>query len=92
VRVRVSLPPGSARTITVSYRLSGAAVPTEKGLRYQLVADPQPIVRPAALRVVVIPPPGFDATARPGWSDAHGALAAARRLTSSTTVHLDLGR
>jgi len=92
VRVLVSLPPGSARTITVSYRLSRAAVPTENGLRYQLVADPQPIVRPATLRVVVIPPPGFDATARPGWSDAHGGFAAARPLTSSATLHLDLER
>jgi Protein of unknown function (DUF4012) len=90
VKVRVLLPPGSARTVMVSYRLSGAAVPSGNGLRYRLVADTQPIVHPATLRVVVIPPAGFKTTDRPGWSAAGGALVAARPLTSGTTLELDL--
>jgi hypothetical protein len=92
VRTRVWLPPRSAHTVTVSYRLPGAAVPTGDGLRYQLVADTQPIVHPARLRVVVVPPPGFDATARAPWSTSSGALVAAEPLTSAATLTLDLTR
>ncbi len=92
VWVRLWLPPGSARTVTVSYRLSRAAAPTGNGLRYQLVADTQPIVHPATLRVVVVPPPGFAAAARPGWSAAGGALVTAGSLAGAATLDLDLQR
>jgi Protein of unknown function (DUF4012) len=92
VRTRVWLPPRSAHTVTVSYRLSKAAVPTSDGLRYQLVADTQPIVHPATLRVVVVPPSGFHAQAGPGWSAADGTLVASRQFTSGTTLNLDLER
>src|SRR6266542_2200113 len=92
VWVRLWLPPGSARTVTVSYRLSRAAAPTGNGLRYQLVADTQPIVHPATLRVVVVPPPGFAAAARPGWSAAGGALVTAGSLAGAATLNLDLQR
>jgi Protein of unknown function (DUF4012) len=92
VRTRVWLPPRSAHTITVSYQLSRAAVPTGEGLRYQLVADTQPIVHPAMLRVVVVPPSGFHADAGPGWSAADRTLVATRQLTSVVTLRLDLQR
>lgn len=92
VRTRVWLPPRSAHTVTVSYLLSKAAVPTSDGLRYQLVADTQPIVHPATLRVVVVPPPGFHTDAGPGWSAADRTLVATRQLTSGATLNLDLER
>jgi Protein of unknown function (DUF4012) len=92
VRTRLWLPPRSTHTVTVSYRLARAAVRSGEGLRYQLVVDPQPIVHPATLRVVVVPPSGFDAGAHPGWSGADGGLAADRKLTSGATLDLDLHR
>jgi Protein of unknown function (DUF4012) len=90
VRARLWLPPRSTHTVTVSYRLARAAVRTGDGLRYQLVVDPQPIVNPATLRVVVVPPSGLDARAHPGWSEAHGGLVATRRFISGATFNLDL--
>jgi Protein of unknown function (DUF4012) len=92
VRAGVWLPPRSAHTVTVSYLLPRAAVPTSDGLRYQLVADPQPIVHPATLRVVVVPPSGFHADAGPGWSAVDRTLVATRRLTGGVTLNLDLQR
>jgi Protein of unknown function (DUF4012) len=92
VRTSLWLPPRSAHTVTVSYRLAKAAAPAGKGLRYQLVADPQPIVHPASLRVVVVPPSGFGAAAGSGWSQSDGALATSRQLTSGATLDLDLHR
>jgi hypothetical protein len=92
VRSRLWLPPRSTHTVTVSYRLPNAAVRGDQGLRYQLVVDPQPIVHPATLRVLVIPPSGYDAGAHPGWSATDGALTATSTLTSTTTLDLDLRR
>jgi Protein of unknown function (DUF4012) len=92
VQVQVWLPPGTARTVTVSYRLPRAAVPIGNGLHYQLVADPQPIVHHAALRVVVLPPPGFKVTTQPGWSAAGRALVATQSLAGVVTLDLDLSR
>jgi len=92
VRSHLRLEPGSTHTVTVSYRLAKAAVPGDDGLRYQLVVDPQPIVHPATLRVVVVPPPGYDAGAHPGWSATDGALVATSELTSAATLNLDLRR
>jgi Protein of unknown function (DUF4012) len=92
VRTRLWLPPRSSHTVTVSYRLAKAAVPTREGLRYQLVADTQPIAHPATLRVVVVPPAGFHASSRAGWSAAGGALVESRSLTSGVTWNLDLER
>jgi hypothetical protein len=90
VRTSLWLPPRSAHTVTVSYRLPKAAIPTGGGLRYQLVADTQPIVHPATLRVVVVPPAGFHAEAGPGWSAADGSMVATRRFTRGATMALDL--
>jgi Protein of unknown function (DUF4012) len=92
VRTGVWLPPRSAHTVTVSYRLSGAAVPTGGGLRYRLVADTQPIVHPATLRVVVVPPSGFQTQTGSGWSAADGTMVATRQLTRDVTFDLDLNR
>jgi len=92
VRTRLWLPPRSTHTVTVSYRLARAAVPTGGGLRYQLVVDPQPIAHPAKLRVVVVPPSGFDAGVRPGWASANGGLVASRELTGGATFNLDVRR
>jgi hypothetical protein len=92
VRTRLWLPPRSTHTVTVSYRLPKAAIPTGDGLRYQLVLDTQPIVHPAALRVVVVPPSGFHAGAGAGWSAAGGAMVATRPLTSAATLSLELAR
>src|SRR6266516_2336246 len=92
VRTRLWLPPRSTHTVTVSYRLARAAVPTGGGLRYQLVVDPQPIAHPAKLRVVVVPPSGFDAGAQPGWASANGGLVASRELTGGATFNLDVRR
>jgi len=90
VRTSLWLPPRSAHTVTVSYRLPKAAIPTGGGLRYQLVADTQPIVHPATLRVVIVPPAGFHAEAGPGWSAADGSMVATRRFTRGATMALDL--
>jgi hypothetical protein len=65
-------------------------VPTKQGLRYQLVADTQPIVNPATLRVVVVPPSGFHAQTVPGWSATGGNMVATMRLTRGATLNLDL--
>jgi hypothetical protein len=92
VRSRLWLEPGSTHTVTVSYRLPKAAVGGEEQLRYQLVVDPQPIVHPATLRVVVVPPSGYDAGEHPGWSASNGTLVASRTLTSGGTLDLDLRR
>jgi hypothetical protein len=92
VRARLWLPPHSTHTVTVSYRLAKAAVRTSDGLRYELVVDPQPIVHTATLRVVVVPPAGFDASAQPGWSTADGSLVATRKLNRAETFDLDLQR
>jgi hypothetical protein len=92
VRTRLWLEPGSTHTVTVSYRLARAAVRGGQGLRYQLVVDPQPIAHPATLRVVVVPPSGYDTGAHPGWSSSGGTLAATRTLTSGATLELDLRR
>jgi hypothetical protein len=92
VRSRLWLEPSSTHTVTVSYRLSRAAVRDDQLLRYQLVVDPQPIVHPATLRVVVVPPSGYDAGTHPGWSANDGALVATRMLTSGATLALDLRR
>jgi hypothetical protein len=92
VRTGLWLPPRSAHTVTVSYRLSKAAVPTGEGLRYQLVVDTQPIVNPATLRVAVVPPSGFRAQIGSGWSAAGGTMVATRQLTSGATLNLGLNR
>jgi hypothetical protein len=92
VRVAVWLPPRSTHTVTVSYRLPKAAVPTGGGLRYQLVADTQPIAHPATLRVVVVPPSGFHAQTGSGWSAADATIVATRQLTRGATFDLDLNR
>jgi Protein of unknown function (DUF4012) len=76
VRFLLPMPPGSTRTVTVEYRLPGAAVRDRAGLAYALAADTQPIVNPASLRVVVVPPAGFAAPPQPGWSARNGALVA----------------
>jgi len=88
----VSMPPGSTRTITVEYRLPSAAVREGAGLRYALAADTQPIVNPASLRVVVVPPPGFHAAPQPGWAATRGALVAKRPFTSDHAFTLHLRR
>jgi hypothetical protein len=67
-------------------------VPTGGGLRYRLVADMQPIVHPATLRVVVVPPSGFRAQTGSGWSAADGTMVATRQLTRGVTFNLDLNR
>ena len=92
VRSRLWLEPGSTHSVTVSYRLPKAAVRDDQQLRYQLVVDPQPIVHPATLRVVVVPPPGYDAGDHPGWSAGDGGLVATSTLTGSATLDLDLRR
>jgi hypothetical protein len=92
VRTSLWLPPHSTHTVTVSYGLAKAAVPAGKRLRYQVVADPQPIVHPATLRVTVVSPSGFTADAGSGWSQTDGALAASRKLTSRATLDLELSR
>jgi hypothetical protein len=92
VRSRLWLEPGSTHTVTVSYRLPRAAVRGDEGLRYQLVVDPQPIVHPASLRVVVVPPAGYHAGTHPGWSEGAGTLVTTRRLTSGATLDLALRR
>jgi hypothetical protein len=92
VRARLWLPPRSTHTVTVSYRLPEAAALAGDGLRYQLVADPQPIVNPATLRVVVVPPPGFQASAPAGWSSSRGSLVAGGPFTGGATFNLDLKR
>ncbi len=92
VRARLWLPPHSTHTVTVSYRLAKAAVRTSDGLRYELVVDPQPIVHTATLRVVVVPPAGFDTSSRPGWFAAGGSLVATRKLNRAETLDLDLQR
>jgi Protein of unknown function (DUF4012) len=90
VRTSLWMPPRSSHTVTVSYRLSKAAVPTGEGLRYRLVADTQPIVNPATLRVVVVPPSGFRAQTGTGWSAAAGTMVATMQLTRGATFNLDL--
>jgi hypothetical protein len=90
VRTSVWLPPRSTHTVTVSYRLAKAAVPAGDGLQYQLVADTQPIVHPAMLRVVVVPPSGSQAQTGSGWSAADGTMVATRQLTRGVTFNLDL--
>jgi hypothetical protein len=92
VRTRMWLPPRSSHTVTVSYRVSKVAVPTGEGLRYQLVVDTQPIVHPATLRVVVVPPSGFRAKTGPGWSAAGGTMVTTRQLTRGATFNLGLNR
>ncbi len=92
VRARLWLPPRSTHTVTVSYRLAKAAVPTGGGLRYRLVVDPQPIVHAATLRVLVVPPSGFQAQTGSGWSAADGTMVATRQLTRGVTFNLDLNR
>jgi hypothetical protein len=92
VRTSLWMPPRSSHTVTVSYRLSKAAVLTKQGLRYQLVADTQPIVQPATLRVVVIPPSGFHAQTGPGWTASGGTMVATSQFTRSATLNLDLNR
>ena len=89
VKSVVDLPPGASGTVTVGYRLPNAAVPSDGGLRYQLVADTQPIVQPAELRVLVIPPAGF-AAAGAGWSRAGGGVELQRPLTRGATLNLSL--
>jgi len=90
VRLLVPMPPGSTRTVTVEYRLPRAAVRDGTGLRYALAADTQPIVNPASLRVVVVPPPGFSAPPQPGWTAEKGALVAKRPFTSDQALTLRL--
>ncbi|HEV8648716.1 MAG TPA: DUF4012 domain-containing protein [Actinomycetes bacterium] len=90
VRLLVSMPPGSTRTVTVEYRLPRAAVRDGAGLRYALAADTQPIVNPASLRVVVVPPPGFGAPPQPGWKAEKGTLVATRPFTSDQALTLRL--
>ncbi|HYT24871.1 MAG TPA: DUF4012 domain-containing protein, partial [Actinomycetota bacterium] len=90
VRFLTSMPPGSTSTVTVEYRLPGAAVRDGAGMTYALAADTQPIVDPASLRVVVVPPPGFSAAPQAGWTAEKGTLVATRQFTSDQSLTLRL--
>ena len=92
IRLLTSMPPGSTRTVTVTYRLPKAAVRDGTGLRYALAADTQPIVNPASLRVVVVPPPGWSAPPQPGWAAEGGAMVAKLPFTSDQALTLRLRR
>jgi hypothetical protein len=67
VHVDVEIPPGSAATVEVMYRIPAAAERTKRNLRYELVADAQPMVHPATLQVEVIPPAGMTILPSPPW-------------------------
>jgi hypothetical protein len=90
MRLLLVMPPGSTRTVTIDYRLPRAAVRDGAGLRYALAADTQPIVNPASLRVVVVPPPGWSAPPQQGWSSIKGTLVASRTFTSDQSLILRL--
>jgi Protein of unknown function (DUF4012) len=67
VRVPVTLEPGGSATIGVVYRVRTGAQPTIDGLRYEFVADPQPMSRPPRLEIEVTAPTGMTVRAGGDW-------------------------
>jgi hypothetical protein len=92
VRTQLHLIPDGSSTVTVVYHLPAAAERTEDGLRYELVADNQPLAVPPALEVTVVPPAHMAATASPGWEvGARGAIFR-RPFAASFATQLDIHR
>jgi hypothetical protein len=92
VRTQLHLIPDGASTVTVVYQLPAAAERTEDGLRYQLVADSQPLAVPPALEVTVVPPPHMAMRASPGWNVGAGSATLRREFAASFNTQLEIYR
>lgn len=88
VRVKVTVRPGASVVVETDYRLASAAVRTAGGLRYELVADPQPMVSPAMLTLEVAVPDRMTARPDQGWSIL--GPTATRTVPLSATVRTEL--
>ena len=88
VRVNVTVHPGASVVVETDYRLASAAVRTAGGLRYELVADPQPMVSPATLMLEVAIPDRMTASPDQGWSIL--GRTATRTVPLSATVRTEL--
>jgi hypothetical protein len=67
VRVDARLGPGDSVTVGVVYKVRRGAEVTIDGLRYEFLADPQPMSRPPRLEIQVIAPTGMTVQPSGGW-------------------------
>jgi Protein of unknown function (DUF4012) len=66
-RVDLDLAPGQTAEVSIRY-LTPKPAAAAAGLRYRFTADPQVLVRPPALRVDVVAPPGMSIATPAGWA------------------------
>ncbi|HYY82652.1 MAG TPA: DUF4012 domain-containing protein [Actinomycetes bacterium] len=90
LRIPLDLAPGQSATVTVRYRVAGAAIREGGGLRYELVTDPQQLVAAPALRVEVLVPQGMRAAPAAGWAVHGGTATAAGPFDDRAVLRLDL--
>ena len=89
VRVRVRLAPGTSVTVDLRYRAQRAATRMTDGrLRYELVADIQPMVQSPTLEVEVQAPPRMLIESSPGWSQGAGSATLRTRFVKGFRSHI----
>ena len=89
IRVGVTLPKGRSVTVDLRYKARQAATRTADGrLRYELVADIQPMVQAPSLEVAVQAPPGMLIESSPGWSNGAESATLTTQLVKGFRRHI----
>ncbi|MDP9235140.1 MAG: DUF4012 domain-containing protein [Actinomycetota bacterium] len=87
----VSLPPGSKKTETLSYRLPGAARMSDGSGSFQFVLFPQATVTASWCVLTIIPPRGWQATTQPGAvASSNGRIVLRGYLGAPRSVEVNL--
>jgi hypothetical protein len=93
VRIDAELRPRRSVTVDVVYKVRNGAELTIDGLRYEFVADPQPMARPAKLEIQVTPPTGMAIQPTQDWQiQGHQATFSLLLFVERRGASLDLVR
>jgi hypothetical protein len=93
VRVDARLGPGDSVTVGVVYKVRSGAEVTIDGLRYEFLADPQPMSRPPRLEIQVTAPTGMAAQPSGDWHvQGQRATLTLAQFVERSRASLDLHR